>query len=89
METDHKKNNTQLYWGAALILMGIAVIVKMFQVMPNIAELSQSDTKLWLSCGGLSLMSIILIGGGIKKVIDYYKPDDKEAKDISANDEDV
>lgn len=68
------KCNIQLIWGIALSLVGIAVLFKVSQVMPDLEKVQQRtgihvNVQVFLIC----LMGVILLGGGIKKLIRYYQ----------------
>lgn len=67
-EGDTHKSNTQLVWGIALILVGVAVFVRISYVMPKLAEMGQFGG---FARFGLYLMGVILVGGGIKKLVAY------------------
>jgi len=72
METPrHSKNNVQLVWGLALILMGVAVFFRIPQVMPKFAEMWQSATTIGFIRACFYLMGFLLVGGGTKKVLGY------------------
>jgi uncharacterized membrane protein HdeD (DUF308 family) len=68
------KSNIQLIWGIALAFVGIAVFFKVTQVMPDLEIVQQRtgihvNVQVFLIC----LMGVILLGGGIKKLIRYYQ----------------
>lgn len=70
-QSDNKKN-IQLVWGIALTLVGAAVFFKVFQVIPDLEKVQQKtgihvNVQVLLIC----LMGIVLLGGGIKKLIRY------------------
>lgn len=63
----------QLIWGVALVLAGLGVFYRIPQVMPKIETFEQ-----FASAGGFIrfcfyFMGIILIGGGAKKILGYYR----------------
>jgi hypothetical protein len=62
------KNYGQLLWGAALILAGIGVFVRIPQVMPRIAGIEQFAEILPFVRFCFYFMGIFLIGGGVKKI---------------------
>lgn len=81
----NKKPNGQLLWGIILILVGIAVFIRISQVSPQLAEMGQ---LWWFSRFGLYLMGVILVGGGIKKVLAYFQaPVDKQGESTDLNGE--
>ncbi len=67
------KAGGQLIWGVALILVGIGVFLRIPQVMPKLAELEQFVGAMGFIRFCLYLMGIILLGGGIKKIIAYIQ----------------
>ena len=56
--------------------MGVAVFFRIPQVMPKLAEMGQSATTIGFIRVCFYVMGIVLVGGGLKKIISYYKPDD-------------
>jgi hypothetical protein len=72
--SEKPKNNTQLIWGAALIIVGVAVFFRIPQVMPQLAQMGQSATTLWVVKICFYLMGVLLVGGGTRKVIQYRRP---------------
>lgn len=77
------KNKIQLIWGAALILVGIGVFVRIPQVMPKLAQMGQSPATIGFVRICFYIMGIILLGGGIKKIINYINPTTTESSDKS------
>jgi hypothetical protein len=67
------RNNVQLIWGIALIMAGVGVFVRIPQVMPKLAQIEYFSSALWLVRFCFYLMGIILFGGGIKKIISYFR----------------
>lgn len=63
-------------WGVALILAGGGIFFRVPQVIPQLVQMGQSDTTVWFIRICFYLMGFILIGGGIKKMIQYFSPDD-------------
>lgn len=70
------KSNTQLFWGIALTLMGVAVFFRIPQVMPKLAETGQSETAIWFIRICFYAIGFILIGGGVRKLINHFKKDE-------------
>lgn len=62
-----------MIWGIALTLVGLAVFFRIPQVMPELAKIRQFSGTVGFIRICLYLMGIILIGGGIKKLIRYYQ----------------
>jgi len=73
----NKKSRGQLIWGAALILAGIGVFIRIPQVMPRIATIEQFASVLIIIRGCFYLMGIMLIGGGVKKFYDHWQKAEK------------
>ena len=76
------KSNGQLIWGIALLLVGIAVFIRIPQVMLKLAEMGQFGGG---SRFGLYLMGVILVGGGVKKIVAYAKAFTSKTGEISEN----
>ncbi|MEJ2155765.1 MAG: hypothetical protein P8X96_10540 [Desulfobacteraceae bacterium] len=71
----HSKNNIQLFWGAALVLMGVAVFFRLQQVMPKLAEMGLSDFAIGFFRVCLYIIGFVLVGGGVRKWIQHFNPD--------------
>lgn len=57
--------------------MGVAVFFRIPQVMPRLTDMGQSDITVGFLRICFYLIGFILVGGGVKKVIDYFKADDQ------------
>jgi hypothetical protein len=77
----HTKN-IQLIWGVALTMVGIGVFLRIPQVMPQLEKMEQFSGTMWFIRFCFYLMGVILIGGGIKKVLNHFRP----AETLSDND---
>ncbi len=75
----------KLVWGAALILVGVAVFFRIPQVIPQLVQMGLSTTTVWFIRICFYLMGFILVGGGIKKFIQYINPEDPVSKTRSTN----
>ena len=75
MDRNEKSSRSmlQLIWGIALLLAGVGVFVRIPQVMPDIAEIELFKGSLWIIRICFYIMGIILIGGGLKKVVDHVR----------------
>lgn len=62
-------NKVQLVWAAALILVGIAVFFRIPQVIPRLVEMGYSTITVWSIRICFYLLGILLIGGGLKKIL--------------------
>jgi len=70
------KTKTQLFWGLALVIVGISVFIKVWLVMPQLNQLSQSSPALSLMrIIGICIIGFILVGGGIRKIWQFIHPD--------------
>lgn len=75
-----RKNKTQLIWGTALIFAGIGVFYRVPQVMPRIASIEQFASIQPVIRFCFYFMGVLLIGGGVKKWLDYRRRgDDSDA----------
>ena len=75
-------NNIQLIWGVALTVVGIGVFLRIPQVMPQLEKMEQFSGAIWFIRFCFYLMGVILIGGGIKKVLNHFR----HAENLSDND---
>ena len=73
------KNNVQIVWGVALILVGVAVFFRIPQVIPQLEQMGQSATTVWFIRICFYLMGTLLVGGGIKKIVQFARPQDSVA----------
>ena len=69
---EKKPPTFQLIWGVALMLMGIGVFFRIPLVMPQIEKIEQFSDVLLFVRFCFYLIGILLIGGGIKKVRNYF-----------------
>jgi hypothetical protein len=77
--TKRSKNNTQLIWGAALILMGIGIFFRLPQVMPKLDAMGLSAFTIGFFRICLYLIGFILVGGGVRKWIQHFNPEEKSS----------
>ncbi len=68
------KNNAQIVWGAALIFVGVAVFFRIPKVIPQLVQMGQPTATVLFIRICFYLMGILLIGGGIKKIVQYARP---------------
>lgn len=66
-------NTFQMVYGIALVAVGIGVFVRIPQVMPKLMVYESLAGASWFIRFCFYLMGIILIGGGIKKLIHYFR----------------
>jgi len=67
------KITLQFVWGIALFLAGIGVFFRIPQVMPQIKAIAQFADVIGFIYFCFYLLGILLVGGGIKKIINTYK----------------
>jgi hypothetical protein len=70
---NRNKSMYQLIWGGLLVLAGVGVFFRIPQVMPKIEQIRQYTPVLPYVRFCLYLLGIILLGGGAKKIFNYYK----------------
>jgi len=63
----------QVIYGIALTLAGIGVFYRIPQVMPRIEQIQQFSSVIGFIRFSFYLMGVLLIGGGLKKIIVNYK----------------
>jgi uncharacterized membrane protein len=66
-------DNLQLIYGIALLLAGLGVFYRIPQVMPQISAIKQFASAVWFIRFCFYFMGIILIGGGVKKILGHFK----------------
>ena len=65
-------NNIQLAWGAALILMGVAVFFRLPQVVPKLTEMGLPAFTIGFFRICLYIIGFVLVGGGVRKWILHF-----------------
>ncbi len=65
--------NVQLAWAVALILAGLGVFYRIPQVMPRVREIAYFSGIMPFIYFCFYLMGILLVGGGVKKLIGLYR----------------
>jgi hypothetical protein len=75
-KNSQSKNNVQIVWGAALILVGVAVFFRIPQVIPQLVQMGQSNTTVVFIRICFYLMGTLLVGGGVKKIVQCVRPQD-------------
>lgn len=63
----------QFVWGGALLLAGIGMFFRIPQIMPTIKSNPQFAGSIGFIYFCLYLLGVLLIGGGVKKLIRTYK----------------
>lgn len=62
------KSRIQVVWAAALILMGLAVFVRIPQVMPKIAQIRMLADNIVFVKFSLYFLGVLLVWGGAQKL---------------------
>jgi hypothetical protein len=87
--TKRSRNNIQLIWGAALILVGISVFFKVPLVVPKLEAMGLSGATIGFFSACLYIIGFILVGGGVRKWFLHFRPEEKSSEaDPSENDDD-
>jgi hypothetical protein len=68
-----EKMMIQFVWGAALLLAGIGVFFRIPQVMPEIKSIPHFADVIGFIYFCFYLLGVLLVGGGIKKLVQTYK----------------
>ena len=73
---DENKKNVQLLWGLALVFMGVALLFRIPQIIPTIEQIEKFRGIIPFIQFCFYFMAVVLIGGGIKKILQFKKRDD-------------
>ena len=65
--------NVQVVWAVALILAGLGVFYRIPQVMPRVREITYFSGIMPFIYFCFYLLGELLVGGGVKKLIDHYR----------------
>ena len=63
-----KKNNFQVVWGIALVMMGVMVFFRIPQVMPEIEQIETFSSSIGFIKFCFYFMAVMLVAGGSKKL---------------------
>jgi hypothetical protein len=69
---DNNKKKIQLIWGFALVLMGIGVFFRVPGVIEKMSDSVELNSGFYFLRFSFYLIAVILIGGGIKKIQNYW-----------------
>ncbi len=69
--------NFQFVWAVALIMAGLGVFYRIPQVMPRVREIAYFSGIMPFIYFCFYLMGILLVGGGVKKLIGLYRRRDE------------
>jgi hypothetical protein len=67
-EMTREKAKLHLFWGAALLLMGVGVFFRIPQVMPRVREIAQLAPIGGFVQFCFYFMGALLVGGGARKI---------------------
>lgn len=84
---DQPKNHIQLIWAVVLMSVGVAVFLEIPRKMSQLDQLYQSPAKIWAFKICFYLVGILLVGGGIRKTIQYFQPNSQHKPDVTDNHE--
>jgi hypothetical protein len=82
---DKSKIQTQLVWGALLVLMGIAFFFRIPQAMERIKSIESTTLEIGFIYFCLYLIDLGLLVGGVKKLYTNYKLLKKSGSDDANN----
>jgi hypothetical protein len=80
-KNDSSRSMLQLVWGIALVLAGVGVFVRIPQVMPKLEQIAWFQGSFWIIRFCFILLGILLIGGGMKKVLHHFRPSSQGPSD--------
>ena len=63
----------QIFWGIALLLMGIAVFFRIPQVMPEVRKIEYFSSSIGFVQFCFYLLGVLLVAGGAKKILANIK----------------
>ena len=86
-KNNQPKNHLQLVLAGVLISVGVAVILEIPRKMAQLEQLYQSSAKIWAFKVCFYLLGIMLVGGGIKKAVQYFLPNNQQNPDVTDNHE--
>jgi hypothetical protein len=77
----------QVVWGAALLIMGVAVFFRVPEVMGRVEEIPSLVGAMWFIKFSFYCMGAILVAGGAKKLSTQYRAFQAAAKGYGQGDE--
>ena len=88
MKKDNQpKNHFQLVWAGVLMSVGVAVFLEIPRKMSQLNQLYQSPAKIWAFKICFYLVGILLVGGGIRKTVQYFFLNSQHNPDVTDNHE--
>jgi hypothetical protein len=70
---DKQKHLFHIAWGCALAIIGVAVFFRIPEVMPQIEQIEYFSSVLGFVRFCFYLLGVLLIGGGVKKIVLNYR----------------
>jgi uncharacterized membrane protein YczE len=86
-KNDQPKNHLQLVLAGVLMSVGIAVFLEIPRKMSQLEQLYQSPAKILAFKICFYLVGILLVGGGIRKAVQYFQPNSQHNPDDTDNHE--
>jgi hypothetical protein len=86
-KNDQPKNHMQLVWAVILMSTGVAVFLEIPRKMSQLEQLWQSSAKIWAFKICFYLIAVMLVGGGIRKTIQYFQPNSQDGPGVKENHE--
>jgi uncharacterized membrane protein HdeD (DUF308 family) len=86
-KNDQPKNHLQLIWAVVLMSVGVAVFLEIPRKMSQLVQLWQSPAKIWAFKICFYLMGILLVGGGIRKMVQYFQTNSQHSTAAEDNHE--
>ena len=84
---DQPKNHIQLIWAVILVSMGCAVFFEIPRKMAQLNQIYQTPEKIWAFKICFYLLGILLVGGGIRKTVQYFQTNGQHDTDVTDNHE--
>lgn len=70
---DRSKAIFHVVWGALLLLMGVLLFIQVPQVMERITQIEYHRFVIWFIRIIIYIIALLLIGGGARKIYEYYR----------------
>ena len=77
-----KKNNFQVVWGAALVVMGVMVLFRIPQVIPEIEKIETFASSIGFVKFCFYFIAVALIAGGGRKLHRHFAGPEKGAESV-------
>jgi len=86
-KNNQPKNHLQLVLAGVLMSVGVAVFLEIPRKMAQLEQLYKSPAKIWAFKICFYLVGILLVGGGIRKAVQYFLPENQDNPDVTDNHE--